>query len=148
MSITESLFFSVRHPERSGAIDFLFSEHPYPSVVEGPCRFDSEMTATDSALSMHGHSRRPSITTPSVTHNAAFMPHRSFDFGSVGRHGKTHLPLASAQDDGALVFPLVPKLHLGTHLAVKLCFATGATKLRGQGRSQVQLGNEEHGDNP
>jgi hypothetical protein len=43
--------------------------------------------------------------------------------------------------------PLVPKLHLGTHLSAKLCFTAEATKLRGQARSQVQLGNEESGGN-
>src|SRR5258707_9290433 len=43
---------------------------------------------------------------------------------------------------------LVPKLHLGTRVSAKLSFKTPhgliakATKLREQGRSQVQLGNE------
>jgi hypothetical protein len=41
---------------------------------------------------------------------------------------------------------LVPKLYLGTHLSVKLCFAAAATKLCGQGRSQLQLGNEGLGN--
>ena len=39
---------------------------------------------------------------------------------------------------------LVPKLYLGTRLSAKLCFPQAeATKLRGDLRSQVQLGNEE-----
>ena len=45
-------------------------------------------------------------------------------------------------------FFLVPKLHLGTRVPAKLCFAARATELRGQVRSQVQLGNEERGGNP
>jgi hypothetical protein len=40
---------------------------------------------------------------------------------------------------------LVPKLCLGTHLSSKLCFATGATELRGQWCSQTEFGNEEIG---
>jgi len=109
---------NLRHPERSEANDFRFSQRPCPSVVEGPSRFDSEMTAMDSALFKHSHSRRRSITTSSVTPTAAFRPPGSFDFGSAGRHGKTNFPLAFAQDDGALVLFLflVPKLYLGTHL--------------------------------
>ena len=39
--------------------------------------------------------------------------------------------------------PLVTKLHLGTHLSAKLRLPpTEATKLRGQSRSQMKLGNE------
>jgi hypothetical protein len=108
-SITERLFFPVRHPERSEAKDFLFSQRPCSSAVEGPRRFDSEMTATDLPLSMHSPYCSLSVMTPSVTPTAGLRPCRSFDFGSAWRHGKTHLPLAFAQDDGAFVFFLVSK---------------------------------------
>jgi hypothetical protein len=104
MSITERLFFPVRHPERSEAKDFLFSQRLCPSAVEGPCRLDSKSTAANSFLSMHSPSRRLSVTTPASTPTVALRPRRSFDFGSARRHGKTHLPLAFAQDDGAFVF--------------------------------------------
>ena len=42
--------------------------------------------------------------------------------------------------------PLVPKLHLGTHLSAKLCwsiFLSGATKCDGDTCVLAQLGNEE-----
>jgi hypothetical protein len=40
-------------------------------------------------------------------------------------------------------YSLVPKLHWGTRWSAKLRFnSVEATKLRGHGRSQVQLGNE------
>jgi hypothetical protein len=126
-SITECLFFTVRHPERSETKDFLFSQRPRPSAVEGPSRFDSKITSMNSFLYAHRPFCRLSVTT-SGPPAAAFMPHRSFDFGSARRHDETHLPFAFAQDDGALVFPLVPKLYLGTHLSAQFHCPTVARR--------------------
>jgi hypothetical protein len=128
ISITECFFFPVRHPERSEAKDFLFSQPPRPSAVEGPSRFDSKIALMNSFL----YARRPlcglSVTTPSGPPAAAFMPHRSFDCGSARRDDEPHLPFAFAQDDGALVFSLVPKLYLGTHLSAQFHCPTVARR--------------------
>jgi len=110
MSIRQNLNFHVRHPERSEAKDFLSTWWMRPSAVEGPGRFDSGINATDSSLSLRSHYRRLSMRTSSGTHHLAPGPRRSFDFGSATRQGKTDLPLAFAQDDGALVFGDFAKL--------------------------------------
>jgi hypothetical protein len=98
------IFLAIRHPERSEANGFLFSCRTHPSAVEGPRRFDAEMTATDSFGFMHGPRRRLSLTASSVALTVQVTPRRSFDFGSATRPRKTGLPLAFAQDDGTLVF--------------------------------------------
>ena len=137
-NITECLSLTVRHPERSEAIDFLSPQRQRPSAVEGPRRFDSEMTATDFFLFMHSRSRRLSITTPSGMPTSAFRPCRSFDSGSLLRRAVTASQrnncraqhLAFAQDDGALVFSLISKLYLGTHLSAQFHCPTVARHTR------------------
>ena len=103
-SFAECFLFRVRHPERSEAKDFLSSHGPRPSAVEGPSRSDANLTATGPARFLPGPSRRLSLTTSSVAPTAPFTPRRSFNSGSATRHHKTPLPLASAQDDGTLIF--------------------------------------------
>ncbi len=109
LSTTTSLLFQNRHPERSEVLRTAvsFSEAllhcAAASAVEGPGPFDSVMPAADLFPSTQGYFRRFLVTMPSGLPTTAFLPGRSFDFGSAGLNGKTHLPLAFAQDDGALI---------------------------------------------
>jgi len=97
-------FLKIRHPERSEAEDALFQECTRPSVVEGPSHFFAPIAATEmisfarsrSAVFRHrSASRLPRVSSQQT---------RSFDCGSAGRNGQTHLPLAFAQDDGIFLW--------------------------------------------
>jgi hypothetical protein len=166
MSITKYFLSPVRHPEQSEAESILFPIRLRPSLVEGPRRSYRRAFVKVCALFAQGHSRRLwGIKPHSDSRSARLGPRRSFDFGSITRNAQTNLPLAFAQDDGALVFgdfaklsesvvapqpdveaarlPLVPKLHLGTSLSPQLRCPGDEAELRRQARSQVQLGNEE-----
>jgi hypothetical protein len=95
--------FKVRHPGRSEAVDVLFPRTIRPSAVEGlplPCE---KTPAAREARFTQSHARRlREIATLWVNLNASRTPGRSFDFGSAQLSGKTHAPLAFAQDDGAV----------------------------------------------
>jgi hypothetical protein len=94
---------NLRHPERIEANRFLFPSRQRPSAVEGPRHFISGAAAPDSLAFAQGTYRRFLGTISSVGHGFPVAPRRSIDFGSATRHGKTRVPLAFAQDDGAWV---------------------------------------------
>jgi hypothetical protein len=198
--MTRGPLFKLRHPERSEANDLLFPETPRPSAVEGPRHFAIGLRSGIRALSARPVAPISANESAFVPSHVALVPPRSFDYGSAGRPGEKHLPLAFAQDDGvfgamrsldraiptravcesrspkipqrfhnpsrwlsrsggdttgigfimiptpagrrtrlgklcaipagSILFHLVPKLHLGTHLSAKLCFIR-ATNERG-----------------
>ena len=135
---------NIRHAERSEARNFFSPMRLRPSAVEGP-------GAASPSLHAAPRIRYPQSPTAAAVHGSvpsyvriSFTPPGSFDSGSAQVPGEKHLPLASAQDDGgfgARASSLVPELHLGTRFPAR-SFGGGATKLRGQVRSQMEFGNE------
>jgi hypothetical protein len=143
--------FKIRHPERSEANGLIFCQCARPSAVEGPGHSCPLTYATKpifpetsrSAASWHRH-------LPRIPRVSSLQP-RSFDFGSASRSAHKYFLFASAQDDE--IFPLVPKLYLGTPLvSAKFHFAPfspaevtawrSAMELPQQVRSQIEFGNE------
>jgi hypothetical protein len=99
--LCKSLVFPVRHPERSEAKGMLASAGG-PERSRRTSQFFPGTTETDLARSNPGRAAVLSRRELAVRRTFASRPRRSFGSGSAESFGQTHLPLAFAQNDGAL----------------------------------------------